>query len=738
MADIFDSNEDSNIDALGADGNEESNEKSNDDIIAEAKARFTLAEEAETEIRRLALDDLEFRSGKQWADNIEQDRNRDGRPCLVINRLPQFINQITNDQRQNRPAIKVHPVDDVADVETAKVIQGLIRHIEYNSNAETAYDTAFESAAMGGFGYFRIITDFVSPDSFDQEILIKRIRNPLSVFFDPYAQEPDGSDANWAFIVDDYSKDKYRSEFPDSELASPESDWRSIGNASPGWVKDDNAQVAEYFYKEMQEATLHLLSTGETVRDADLQGRLADAAAANIQVNVVRSRQTRIPVIKWVKINGIEILEQTEWLGSYIPIIPVYGAELYVNGKRILESVIRHAKDPQRMFNYWKSAETEAIALAPRAPFIMAEGQDEGFEEMWATANRRNHSSLKYRPTTVAGQPLPPPQRQSFEPAVQAISQASMMAADDLKATTGIYDTALGNQSQDTSGIAIQRRNNQSQTSNFHFIDNLTRSLRHTGRILVDLIPKIYDTARTARIVKEDGDQKVVKINQPHEDENGKQVIYSLDVGTYDVTVDTGPSFASRRQEAAASMLSLSSSMPQIMQSAADLIVKNMDWPGAQDIADRLKKLLPPQLQDDGKQKDIPPQVQAQMQQMQQMIQQLSQHLNEKTQIIEQKTIEVNTKKMVLEHDERIELAKIQADIEINMAKLGTQSSIELLRHQVAELMQREKILGMGQTIGADDQYLQQQPSSAPPANGAPGAAPQEAQPQPTGGFSPG
>lgn len=673
---------------------------SSDDILATARERLALAEEAETDIRLQALDDLNFRAGEQWPANVQQDRNRDGRPCLVINRLPQFVQQVTNDQRQNRPAIKVHPVDDLATEDTAGVIQGLIRHIEYNSNADVAYDTAFESAVTGGFGYFRIITDYSDPESFDQEILIKRIRNPFSVFFDPYSQEPDGSDANWVFIVDDMSRDDYRAQFPNSKLASSDTNWSDIGNDQPGWIKSgDSARIAEYYCKEFKEETIHLLSTGLTVRDAELHDALAKAQAANLPAHVVRSRKTRVPIIKWYKLNAIEILEQTEWPGSYIPIVPVYGSELYINGRRILESVVRNAKDSQRMYNYWASAETEAIALAPRAPYMVAEGQIEGYEEIWETSNRSNHAYLPYKPTTIAGQPAQPPIRQTFEPAVAAITNARMMAADDLKSTTGIYDAAVGAQSNEVSGIAIQRRAGQTQTSNFHFVDNLTRSLRHAGRILVDLIPRIYDTARAARIIGDDGEQKVVRINDPNnKDESGRPLLYALDVGRYDVTVDTGPSFASKRQEAAASMMDLTQKYPQIMQLAGDLLVKNMDWPGAQEIAERIKKTLPPGIADDPKQQQIPPQAQAQMQQMSAMIKQLSSHLDEATKVIE-------TKKLDLEHRERIELMKTQAQIEMKLAELGTKSSIALLQEEVGAISHRLKFLGMDQPINAPSDF---------------------------------
>lgn len=706
----------------------EGSSESDEEILETARKRAQLAADAESEIRRNSLDDLKFRAGDQWPIEVKQDRARDGRPCLTINRIPQFIQQITNDQRQNRPSIKVHAVDDGADVDTAKIIQGLIRHIEYNSNAEVAYDTAFEGAATHGFGFWRVLSDFSSPDSFDQELLIKRIRNPFSVFMDPYAQEPDGSDAMWGFIDEFLPEDDYKELYPKSKLCSMD-DWTSIGNTAPNWIRGKEARIAEYYYKEFVDTKIHLLSTGESVKDSELQAKLELGQQAGIQVSVVKTRIAKVPVVKWCKINAVEILEKTDWPGSFIPIIPVYGADLYIDGKRILEGVIRHAKDPQRMYNYWKSAETEAIALAPRAPFIGAEGQFEGHEQQWESSNRRNHPYLQYRPVTIGGQPAAPPARQAFEPAVQAITQASMQAADEIKATTGIYDASLGAQSQDSSGIAIQRRNTQAQTSNYHFIDNLTRSLRHTGIILIELIPKIYDTARSMRIVGDDGTHKVVKINQKSKNERGEEVLYQMDAGRYDVTVDVGPSYASKRQEAATSMQSLAQSYPQLMGIAGDLFVKNMDWPGAQEIADRIKKTLPPGVAEDGPQQpQVPPEVQQQMQQMNEMVGMLSKQLDEASRIIETKRIEIESK-------ERIEMAKIQSDIEMTAAKLGSTEAMALLKHEVAAITARLGRLNWDQPIpDATQQFIPQQ--------GQPGADQGAGQPPagqpPTGGASPG
>ncbi len=712
------------VDANPGDDADELARQADQKILDLAIDRLNMAQDAESEIRRRALDDLQFRVGIQWPDNIQQDRERDGRPCLVINRLPQFIQQVTNDQRQNRPAIKVHPVADGADQETAKIIQGLIRHIENQSNAETAYDTAFESAATSSFGYFRIVTDYSDPESFDQEIFVKQVKDPMSVYFDPFSQEPDGGDAEWAFIEDWLQKDAYQDQYPDSALASSLSDYGAVGNNPPDWMKGDSVRIAEYFYIEMKSEMIHLLKTGQIVRNHEVNEIVAKATQAGLDARVINSRMAKIPTVHWLKINGIEILERTIWPGRYIPIIPVYGAQIIVNGQKIIESVIRNAKDSQRMYNYWKSAETETIALAPRTPFIAAEGQLEGYEQEWKTANRRNHAFLYYKPTTIAGQVVPPPARQTFEPATQAITQAAMLAADDLKATTGVYDASLGQTTPDASGIAIQRRTTQTQTSNFHFVDNLHRSMKHCGRILIDVIPKIYDTARTARIVQDDGTQKMVRLNEATKDEAGKDVLYSMDVGKYDVTIDTGPSFASKRQEATTAMAQVTSAYPQLMGICGDLMIKNMDWPGAQEMADRIKLTLPPQLQADPKMQKIPPMVQAQMQQMQAMLKKLTDELNETTKVIE-------TKKLEYEHKERVELMKIQADIEINLAKLGTQSSIALLEQEVGAIHQRMKLLNVNQPIDAPNDFVPEAADGGNYAAGHIGSGP-------TGGLPPG
>lgn len=695
-------------------------------IIERAKSRFKLAQEAERDNRTAGDEDARFRAGEQWPAEIKAQRALERRPCLTINKMPQFEQQVTNDQRQNRPSIKVHPVDDVADPETAKVFQGILKHIEVASSADTARDTAFENAVRRSYGYYRIVTEFASHDSFDQEIRVKRIRDPNTVLLDPNHQEPDGSDAEYGFVFERMPKDQYLAEYGESKLAEHGA-WDLEHSQAPDWVDKDTVLIAEYFYKHYETVQLALLSDGQVMEKGEAEQFIASQSVHAVgpdglptgepaaQVVIVKERTARVPSIKWCKLTSAEILEKTDWPGQWIPILPVYGAELVVDGKVIRESLTRHAKDPAQMYNFWKSAETEAITLAPKAPYIADARTIEGFEHIWATANQKNHSYLPFNSRPDA----PPPQRQSFEPAIQAITQASMLASDEVKAVIGIYDGSLGARSNETSGIAIQRRNQQAQTSNFHFTDNLNRTIRHEGRIIVDLIPHIYDSARTARIIGVDGEQKVVRLNQEYQDESGQVVKHDMGAGKYDVTIDTGPSYQTRRQESASFMQEMIKAYPPTMQVAGDLVMKSMDVPGASDLAERFKKTLPPNLIDDAKNKQIPPHIQAQMQQQAQMIEHLTKQLQAATDPMEMKRIELESK-------ERMHAAEWETKATIELAKLESKEALNMLAHQIAELDARTQMLGSMQP------FPNPEDPTAAPEMGAPEESPM---PMDAGGF---
>ena len=657
-------------------------------FLADMRLRWDHAVEEESENRAMALDDLKFRSGDQWDGMTKTRRDLDHRPCLTINQLPQFIRQVTNEQRQNRPAIQVNPTGGAATQETANIFQGMIRHIEFDSNADVAYDTAGQSAVTSGIGWFRIVTEFENFDSFNQVIKFKRVRNPFMVYADPSSVEPDGSDMNWCFVAADYSKETFETKFPKAKL-SDMSDWESIGDQIPGWVTQDGCRVVEYFYKEWVDKTLVLLHNGEVAFLEDFLKDVPEEEKDAKMMQVKTQRPTQVPQIKWCMTNGLEVLDETEWLGIWIPIIPVLGDELDVDGKRILEGIVRHAKDPARMYNYWVSAETEMIALSPKAPFIGAAGQFEGYEEKWNSANERNYSFLEYNPKSIAGTVLGPPQRNQFEAPIQAINHARMASRDDLKATTGIYASGLGEQGNEQTGRAILARQHQGQVSNFHYIDNMTRAIRHAGRILIDLIPKIYDTERVVRIIEPDGNQKMVTVgpqtnpgalgtgqivqgNPPSANPNnpggidtktGVGRIYDLSVGKYDVTVGSGPSYQTKRQEALASLLQLTQNFPKLMDVAGDIIVGNMDWQGSTEISNRLKKTLPPGLAtDDQGNQELPP---AAIQKIQQM-----------EELIKQQTVELHT--LSNEHEDKVADRKSKEFLEL--AKLRNNLTIEAMR----------------------------------------------------------
>jgi hypothetical protein len=668
-------------------------------FLALARERFKRAVEAEREIREEARIDLEFVAGEQWDAKTKMDREALGRPALVFNKLTGPLQQVANDARQNKPAIRVNPVDSGADKVTADVLQGIVRHIEYVSKADVAYDTALEHAASCSFGFWRYLTDYVSEGSFDQEILCKQVANPFSIYIDCDAKEADRSDMRWAFVIDWMSKDAFEEKYPDSELVAAEF-FDGGDSPAPEWIGSQGVQVAEYWVIETKKRKLVQLSTGEQAFEDELP-ELPEG------VTIERSREVSFPKVCQYIINGSEVLEEHEWAGKWIPIIPVYGKEILIEGKRKLISLVRNARDPQRLHNFYKSNEAEAIALAPRPKWVGYTGQFKTKSRDWANPTSAV-AYLEADPVTVNGQAAPLPQWQAFEPPIAALSAGALQAGDDIKAATNVFDASLGARSNETSGIAIQRRQTESDVSNFHFIDNLARAQQHAGNILVDLIPKIYDAAREVRIVGEDQAQKVIAVNQEYLDpETGRMKRHDLGIGRYDVTVSTGPSYTTKRQEAFDMLSQFAKAYPQLLQVAGDLIFRNSDVPGADEIADRLKKLLPPPLQQNPQgPQQIPPQAQAQMQQMQQMIQQMGSELQAaKSQLA--------VKKMEVESRERIALMNNQKEFIITEAQLKSKEGVMLLQQQIAAIKHQLDMLHSG--AQSDVQAAQQQQAAQQP-----------------------
>jgi hypothetical protein len=636
-----------------------------EDILTVARSRMSMAISAFSETRESELDDLRFYAGSpdnqwQWPADVLQTRGAvqgqtiNARPCLTINKLPQHVKQITNEQRMNRPAIKVIPADDKADIDVADVYNGVIRHIEYISDADVAYDTSCENQVAYGEGYIRLLTEYCDENSFDQDIKIGRVRNSFSVYMDPLIQDPTGADARWCFITEDMPKAEYERAYPDS---APISTLMSLGTGDQSvsqWINENTVRIAEYFYIEYEKAKLNLYPGNVTAFD----GTPEDKQLRAMFGKPLRQRTVDRKKVKWCKINGYEILEERDWAGSYIPVVRVIGNEFEVDGRVYVSGLVRNAKDAQRMYNYWVSQEAEMLALAPKAPFIGYGGQFEGYEQQWKTANTQNWPYLEVNPDVTDGQGavLPLPQRAQPPMASSGLLQAKSGAAEDIKSATGQYNASLGMTSNERSGKAILARQREGDVGTYHYVDNLARAIRHVGRQLVDLIPKIYDTERIARIIGEDGEPSTVKMN-PMQEEPVKKIvnqdgividkIYNPSVGKYDVRVITGPGYATKRQEALESMAQLLQGNPQLWQVAGDLFVKNMDWPGAQDLAKRFQKTLDPKVLAD---EDNPALVaanqqmeamQAEMQNMAQMLQNVQKSMEERELSIKEYEAEV-------------------------------------------------------------------------------------------------
>ena len=699
---------------------EDRGKKSRDpaDILATARQRMTTAISAYSDSREDELDDLRFMAGSpdnqwQWPQDVlatrgsVQGQTINARPCLTINKLPQHVRQVTNDQRQNRPAGKVIPVDDQADIEVAEVFDGIVRHIEYISDADVAYDTACDNQVTYGEGYIRILTEYCDENTFDQDLRIGRVRNSFSVYMDPMIQDPCGSDAEWCFITEDVPKADFERMFPTAEPISSIA-IRGVGDAALSqWINEDTVRIAEYFYKEHSKATLNLYPGNQTAYAGSPEAKQIEMMG----LKPVRTREVDIVKIKWVKTNGYEILEEADWPGKYIPVVRVVGNEFEVEGRLYVSGLVRNAKDAQRMYNYWVSQEAEMLALAPKAPFIGYGGQFEGYEQQWKTANTTNWPYLEVNPDVTDGQGavLPLPQRAPPPLAQTGLIQAKMGAADDIKATTGQYDSSLGATSNERSGRAILARERQGDTGTYHYVDNLARAIRYVTRQLVDLIPKIYDTQRIARIIGIDGETSTVRINPMQQEPVRKIVdqagiviekIYNPSVGKYDVAVTTGPSYYTKRQEAMVAMGEILQANPQLWAVAGDLFVKNMDWPGAQEIAQRLAKTIDPKLleasDEDPALQAAQQQIQAmgaEMEQMFGMLQNVQQSMEARE--VQVKEFEAEVKAYQAETDRLKTVGPALNEQQIQDIVMGTLSGMLSSGDLVAPMVPRETMLPM-------------------------------------------
>lgn len=598
--------------------------KGNEKILAEAKNRFQHAETWESDFRKAYLDDLKFANADAinmfaWPNAVRRNRDMDQRPCLTVNKVHQHNLHIINNSKQNKPSVKIRPVGDKASFEAADVFEGIVRRIEYISNAQAAYDKATEFQVTCGIGYWRVVTDYaseeVSPEAFDQDIFIRRIKDPLNVYLDPDINEIDGSDARFGFIFDNMPLKEFNQKYPKFKDPPVNS---SLGESSNSWITVDHARVAEYYRRVEHKKTIVAFvdpTTGETkvLPKKDIPKELLGPLLEDPNT---RTREITEPVIEWYLIAGDEIVDKNIWPGKYIPIVRIIGEETIIDGELDRKGHTRALLDPQRIYNYWTSAAVEFVALQGKQPFIGAAAAIEGYETFWETANVINYSVLPYKNRDDDGQEIPPPQRDQPPQFAPAYIQGMQVSANEMQMVSGQYQAVMGEESNETSGKAINERQRQGETATYHFIDNLAHGIRYTGKILLDLIPKIYDTPRVLKILSESGEETVVNLDpkaaQAHEEQRNRitnevKTIFNPNVGRYDVQADIGPNYGTRRQEAFNAFSQIATQSPQMMSLVGDLLFKSADFPGAEDIAERLHRMVPAQALGE----DAPPEIKA-------------------------------------------------------------------------------------------------------------------------------
>lgn len=559
-------------------------------VMELARKRRQNCIEAETFNRTEAEEDIRFAWGDQWPDQIKTSRESEHRPCLTINKTGQYVRQVVNDSRQNTPAIKVFPVGGGADQDVAKVLNGLIRDIEQRSDARVAYNTSLETTARSGEGFFRIRSVYESDETFEQRLAFFRVRNPNTIHLDPAAQCPAGSDSRYGFVDQWLPSDELKEQYGDEALHGL--DTQGLGEHATNWINGDNVLIAEYYTVEKgQKRTLALLKTGAQVILEEQSDPVPEA-------EIVAQRPVQVERVIWRKITGNKVLEKTVWPCRYIPIFRVIGEEFEVDGKVYHQGLIRPMKDSQRMYNYWMTNATEKGALETKAPYIGAEGQFEGHETQWKNANNVPYAYLEYKMAELEGHLAPPPQRNQSTFAGQSDVAMAGLSSDDMKSTTGIYDAGLGAKSNEQSGKAILARQRESDVGTFHYVDNLAIALKHAGKVLVEVIPKIYNSQRVVRILGEDDSEQMVTINEQKQVDGADKVLNDITVGRYDVRVAVGPSFTTRRIEAAETMMEFVRNVPAAGEAIMDLVAKSMDWPGSEEIAERLRRMVPPNLLD--------------------------------------------------------------------------------------------------------------------------------------------
>lgn len=707
------------------------------DILQKAKECWSEAEEAFEPTRKRMLEDLRFSNPaepEQWDESVKRARENsvDGaRPCLTFDQTNQYIAQVVNDSRQNKPGIKVLPVDSGADVDVAERLEGMVRHIEYSSRASIAYDTAQEYAARIGLGWMRVVPEIVNPETNEQEIRIKRVHDPLAVLADPNMTEPDGADMGYGFVATSLGKKAFQKAYPKAATQSWEAD---------GWFSQDTVRICEYLYKKTTTENRLVIEGPDGQRMTVTEDEYwALAKQTGFQPQVVQQFMAEAIEVQWVKMTGAEVLEETTFPSRFIPLVPVLGCELWVEGKRYLCGLTRRMMDPQRAYNYERTSYIETVALQTKTPWTIPWESVEEFQDEWGGANRRNLAYLPYNAIDTEGRQLPPPQRNSPPAMPASFVQGGAIAINDIQASIGMYKSNLGAPSNAVSGRAKQQDQREGDTANYHYIDNLSRGIEQLGRVIVDMIPRIYDTKRIARICGDDGTNDFVEIDPDQPEAKVKKqvgdksrVTINPTVGTYDVRVKAGPSYTTMRQESAEALGNLLERNPTAFAVLGPEWAKMQDWPNADKISKMLLSMAPPAVQKMAEgDTDIPAAAQAQMAQLQEQNQKLTQALEQATQHIESGAAEARVKAESDDKDRLIEAYKAETErLKVTAPAMGP-AEVQAIVGQVLQ-----QILSTPQIPPPEAQQMAAPPDPGPPPMPPDGMQQPVPQEPPHGGFS--
>lgn len=674
-------------------------------FLTEARDRFLQASDAEADERAEMLIDEEFRASRMWPDKILADREARNKPCLTIDMISGALRQVTAAERQAKPAMHLSPDGGGADRASADAREGLCRAIQQDSQAEIAYDWAFEKGASIGLGWFYFDTEYESDDSFDQVIKICWVENTFAVYSDPLYQHPMRRDMRYLFLKSWVARDDFIRQYGEAKYKGLE-DWSSTGDHDPQWFsEEDGVAVMKYFHVVVTERELAQLADGTTI---PLEGI---SAADQAQLPIVDRRTAQVRTVKVAIVTATDVLEGNEDKTGgrdvpckYIPFVPVEGERLNVDGKRILRGIIRPARDAQKMYNVLVSTGMEAIALTPKAAYVAAAGQVERFKEMWERANTESFSVLPYDPMEVGGVAVPAPQRQVLEPALVGIFGFIRQAANDLHTLTGFFDpTDPSRPNTEQSGRAIEARRQSGSQAHIGLMDNLQRSLTYGGELLNDMLARVYDRpSRVLRLLGQDDSPSLAQLRDPSQparpglmsrmasgvasgvrglmgggaDQPPPMKTIDLKPGSrYAVVATVGASFSTRRQEVVSQMTELFKAYPPLAQVGMDILVSNMDGPGMKELSERLKKQLPPGILEDNPDEPVPASAQVKLQQQEQMIQAMQVGLEQATEIIQ-------TKKLEIDGRERVAMIAAQSAIAVAMAKLGDNADRQRLEQQ--------------------------------------------------------